>query len=135
MVEEDVNFLEAVEASIRTIRNGQRVKGIVTAINGTEVQVDLGLKYAGFIPAAEFENDETPLKIGDEIEAFVVKVNDAEGTALLSKRTLDIAQGMDKIVKANEEGAVVKGRVVEAVKGGVVVIVNKIRVFVPASQA
>lgn len=135
MVEEDVNFLEAVEASIRTIRNGQRVKGIVTAINGTEVQVDLGLKYAGFIPAAEFENDETPLKIGDEIEAFVVKVNDAEGTALLSKRSLDIAQGMDKIVKANEEGAVVKGRVVEAVKGGVVVIVNKIRVFVPASQA
>lgn len=135
MVEEDVNFLEAVEASIKTIRNGQRLKGVVTAINGTEVQVDLGLKYAGFIPAAEFENDETPLKIGDEIEAFVVKVNDAEGTALLSKRSLDIAQGMDKIVKANEEGTVVKGKVVEAVKGGVVVIVNKIRVFVPASQA
>ncbi len=135
MVEEDVDFLEAVEASIRTIRNGQRVKGIVTAINGTEVQVDLGLKYAGFIPASEFENDENPLKIGDEIEAFVVKVNDADGTALLSKRSLDIAQGMDKILKANEEGAVVKGRVVEAVKGGVVVLVNKIRVFVPASQA
>ncbi len=135
MAEEDVDFLEAVEASIRTIRNGQRVKGVVTAINGTEVQVDLGLKYAGFIPAAEFENDETPLKIGDEIEAFVVKVNDADGTTLLSKRSLDIAQGMDKIIKANEEGAVVKGRVVEAVKGGVVVIVNKIRVFVPASQA
>jgi 4-hydroxy-3-methylbut-2-enyl diphosphate reductase len=135
MVEEDVNFLEAVEASIRTIRNGQRVQGVVTAINGTEVQVDLGLKYAGFIPAAEFENDETPLKIGDEIEAFVVKVNDADGTALLSKRSLDIAQGMDKIIKANEEGAVVRGKVVEAVKGGVVVLVNKIRVFVPASQA
>ena len=135
MVEEDVDFLEAVEASIRTIRNGQRVKGIVTAVNGTEVQVDLGLKYAGFIPAAEFENDETPLKIGDEIEAFVVKVNDADGTALLSKRSLDIAQGMDKILKANEEGAVVKGRVIEAVKGGLVVLVNKIRVFVPASQA
>ncbi len=135
VAEEDVDFLEAIEASIRTIRNGQLVKGIVTAINGTEVQVDLGLKYAGFIPAAEFENDENPLKIGDEIEAFVVKVNDADGTTLLSKRSLDIAQGMDKIIKANEEGAVVKGKVVEAVKGGIVVMVNKIRVFVPASQA
>lgn len=135
VAEEDIDFLEAIEASIRTIRNGQLVKGIVSAINGTEVQVDLGLKYAGFIPAAEFENDENPLKIGDEIEAFVVKVNDADGTTLLSKRSLDIAQGMEKIIKANEEGAVVKGKVVESVKGGVVVLVNKIRVFVPASQA
>ncbi len=135
VAEEDIDFLEAIEASIRTIRNGQLVKGIVSAINGTEVQVDLGLKYAGFIPAAEFENDENPLKIGDEIEAFVVKVNDADGTTLLSKRSLDIAQGMEKIIKANEEGAVVKGKVIEAVKGGVVVMVNKIRVFVPASQA
>ena len=135
VAEEDIDFLEAIEASIRTMRNGQLVKGIVSAINGTEVQVDLGLKYAGFIPAAEFENDENPLKIGDEIEAFVVKVNDADGTTLLSNRSLDIAQGMEKIIKANEEGAVVKGKVIEAVKGGVVVMVNKIRVFVPASQA
>lgn len=135
VAEEDVDFLEAIEASIRTIRNGQRVTGTVTAINGTEVQVDLGLKYAGFIPTSEFENDENPLKIGDEIEAFVVKVNDADGTTLLSKRSLDIAQGMEKIVKANAEGTVVKGKVVEAVKGGLVVMVNKIRVFVPASQA
>jgi len=133
--EEDVNFLDVIEESIRTIRNGQKVTGIVSAINGTEVQVDLGVKHAGFIPAAEFEGDDKPLAIGDEIEAFVVKVNDAEGTALLSKKNLDIAAGFEKVSAAKESGSIVKGKVIEAVKGGLVLLVNKIRVFVPASQA
>ena len=53
VIEQDVDFLEALEESLKTIRNGQRVKGIISAINGTEVQVDLGVKYSGIIPTAE----------------------------------------------------------------------------------
>ena len=134
MMEGADEFLEAVN-SIKTIRNGQKVKGIVTSINGTEVQVDLGVKHAGFIPYSEFEDDEEPLKVNDEIEAFVVKVNDAEGTAQLSKKNLDMAQGLEKILKACENKDIVSGKVVDVIKGGLIVLVNKIRVFVPASQA
>lgn len=132
--EENSEFLEAMQSDLKTIRNGQRVKGIVSAINGSEVQVDLGVKYAGIIPADEFSAEETP-KIGDEIEAFVIKVSDAEGTAQLSKRNLDIAKGFEKISDAFEKKTILTGKVAEVVKGGLIVTVNGARVFVPASQA
>lgn len=134
VIEQDVDFLEALEESLKTIRNGQRVKGIISAINGTEVQVDLGVKYSGIIPTAEFADDEAP-KIGDEIEAFVVKVTDSEGTAQLSKKHLDMAKGLEKINEAYEQKTILTGKVSEIVKGGVIISVNGVRVFVPASQA
>ncbi len=134
VIEQDVDFLEALEESLKTIRNGQRVKGIISAINGTEVQVDLGVKYSGIIPTAEFADDEAP-KIGDEIEAFVVKVTDSEGTAQLSKKHLDMAKGLEKINEAYEQKTILTGKVSEVVKGGVIISVNGVRVFVPASQA
>ncbi len=134
VIEQDVDFIEALEESLKTIRNGQRVKGIISAINGTEVQVDLGVKYSGIIPTAEFADDEAP-KIGDEIEAFVVKVTDSEGTAQLSKKHLDMAKGLEKITEAYEQKTVLTGKVSEVVKGGVIISVNGVRVFVPASQA
>ncbi|MDF2685865.1 MAG: hydroxymethylbutenyl pyrophosphate reductase, partial [Clostridia bacterium] len=89
----DIDFLQAMEGSIRVIRSGQRVQGTVSAINGTEVQVDLGVKHSGFIPTVEFADDDEPVRMGDEVDAFVVKVNDVEGTILLSKR-------MSKLLKA-----------------------------------
>lgn len=134
VIEQDVDFLEALEESLKTIRNGQRVKGIISAINGTEVQVDLGVKYSGIIPTAEFADDEAP-KIGDEIEAFVVKVTDSEGTAQLSKKHLDMAKGLEKINEAYEQKTILTGKVSEIVKGGLIIAVNGVRVFVPASQA
>lgn len=134
MTEEDIDFAAAVE-SMKPIRNGQRVKGIVSAVNGTEVQVDLGVKYTGIIPVAEFANDDKPVAVGDEVEAFVVKVTDTEGTALLSKKNLDSAKGLEKISAAFESGEVLTGKVTEIVKGGVVVNYSSVRVFIPASQA
>ena len=117
------------------MKNGQKVTGTVTAVNGTEVQVDLCAKQSGFIPAEEFEHDDKPVAVGDEVEAVVVKVNDAEGTVLLSKAKLDAEKGRERIAELKESGEIVTGKVIQVVKGGLVVLVNKVRVFVPASLA
>ncbi len=133
--EDGEDFASLVEASLRPMKNGQKVTGTVTAVGGTEVQVDLCAKHSGFIPAEEFEHDDKPVAVGDEVEAVVVKVNDAEGTVLLSKSKLDAEKGRERIAELKESGEIVTGKVIQVVKGGLVVLVNKVRVFVPASLA
>ena len=135
LTEDGEDFASLVEASLRPMKNGQKVTGTVTAVNGTEVQVDLCAKHSGFIPAEEFEHDDKPVAVGDEVEAVVVKVNDAEGTVLLSKAKLDVEKGRERIAELKESGEIVTGKVIQVVKGGLVVLVNKVRVFVPASLA
>ena len=135
LTEDGEDFASLVEASLRPMKNGQKVTGTVTAVNGTEVQVDLCAKHSGFIPAEEFEHDDKPVAVGDEVEAVVVKVNDAEGTVLLSKAKLDAEKGRERIAELKESGEIVTGKVIQVVKGGLVVLVNKVRVFVPASLA
>ena len=90
------------------------VKGTVIGVGPTEVTVDLGVKQAAYIPASEISDDpnmtpEQVVKVGDEIETFVVRVNDAEGYIMLSKRKLDSAKTWDNVVKAHEEGAILSG--------------------------
>ena len=133
-------FDELLEDSLKTIYNGDRVSGTVVAITPTEVSVDLGTKYSAFIPAAEFTDDgekklEDAVHVGDPIEAIVVRVNDVEGTAQLSKKRLDAVKNWADIEAAQEDGTVVEGIVTEENKGGVVVSVKGTRVFVPASQS
>ena len=103
-----------------------------------EVSIDLGTKYSGFIPTTEFTEDGTKIedavKIGDVIEAIVVRVNDVEGTAQLSKKRLDAVKVWDTVEQAVENGDVIEGVVTETNKGGVVVSYKGVRVFVPASQ-
>ncbi|MBQ9265417.1 MAG: 4-hydroxy-3-methylbut-2-enyl diphosphate reductase, partial [Clostridia bacterium] len=95
-VEKELSFDEMLEETLKTIYNGDKVTGTVVAITGTEISVDLGAKYSGFIPTTEFTDDgvkvEDVVKVGDEIEAIVVRVNDVEGTAMLSKTRLDAAK-------------------------------------------
>ena len=131
---EQEEFLQAMEGSIRIVRRGYRVKGIVTVINGTEIQVDLGGKHSGIIPAAEFINDEEPVKVGDEIEAVVVKVDDQEGTALLSKKEIDSMKNLEKVRAAFENGEKLTVKVTDVVKGGLLANVSGVRVFIPGSQ-
>ena len=137
--EKEMSFDEMLEESIKTIYNGDKVTGIVVAITGTEVSVDIGTKYSGFIPTTEFTDDgikvEDAVKVGDTIEAVVVRVNDVEGTVMLSKKRLDAAKSWTMVEEAVESGEFLEGTVTEINKGGVVVNVKGVRVFVPASQS
>ena len=137
-VQKELSFDEMLEETLKTIYNGDKVKGVVVAITGTEISVDLGTKYSGFIPTSEFTDDgikvEDAVKVGDEIEAVVVRVNDVEGTAQLSKKRLDAAKSWTDVETAAEDGTILEGVVTEENKGGIVVNVKGVRVFVPASQ-
>ena len=137
-VEVEKSFDEMLEETLKTIYNGDKVTGHVVAITGTEISVDLGTKYSGFIPTSEFTDDgvkvEDVVKVGDTIEAVVVRVNDVEGTVMLSKKRLDAAKSWNDIEEAAESGAVLEGVVSGENKGGVVVNVKGVSVFVPASQ-
>ncbi len=137
--EKEMSFDEMLEESIKTIYNGDKVTGYVVAITGTEISVDIGTKYTGFIPTTEFTDDgikvEEAVKVGDEIEAVVVRVNDVEGTVMLSKKRLDVAKSWAAVESAVEDGTVLEGVVTEENKGGIVVSVKGVRVFVPASQS
>jgi len=135
----DESFEEMLEKSIKTLRTGEKVTGIVTSITSTEVSLDLGTKQSGYIPITEFTDDEHTdineiIKIGDTIESFVMRVNDVEGMVMLSKKRLDAIKNWDIVESAKENRTIVEGVVVEENKGGVVVNVKGVRVFVPASQ-
>ena len=133
------SFEEMLEKSIKTLRTGEKVTGIVTSITSTEVSVDLGTKQSGYIPITEFIDDEHTdinevIKVGDSIESFVMRVNDVEGMVMLSKKRLDAIKNWDIVETAKENRTTVEGIVSEENKGGVVVNVKGVRVFVPASQ-
>ena len=137
---QEESFAELLEQSIKTLNTGDKVVGIVTGIGTTEVQIDLGTKHAGYIPYDEVSADpsvkaEDILKVGDEIEVFVVRVNDQEGTCQLSKKKLDGIKFWDDMATACEEKTTMEGTITEENKGGLVVTVKGIRVFVPASQS
>ena len=137
---QEESFAELLEQSIKTLNTGDKVVGIVTGIGTTEVQIDLGTKHAGYIPYDEVSADpsvkpEDILKVGDEIEVFVVRVNDQEGTCQLSKKKLDGIKFWDDMAVACEEKTTMEGTITEENKGGLVVTVKGIRVFVPASQS
>jgi len=137
---QEESFEALLEQSIKTLNTGDKVLGIVTGIGNTEVQVDLGTKHAGYIPYDEVSTDpsvkpEDILHVGDEIEVFVVRVNDQEGTVQLSKKKLDGMKVWDDMAVYAEEKATVEGTITEENKGGLVANVKGIRVFIPASQS
>ena len=138
-IEIEESFAEMLEKSIKTLNTGEKVTGVVTGITPTEIYVDLGTKHAGYIPVSELTDDPTAkvedlVKIGDEIETYVMRVNDQEGVVTLSKKRLDTVKSWDDIEQAREEHTTVEGVITEENKGGVVVSIKGVRVFVPASQ-
>ena len=136
----DESFEELLNQSFKTLNTGEKVTGIVTAITPTEVQVDVGAKQAAYIKLSELTDDPTAkaediVHVGDEIETYIVRVNDVEGYAELSKKRLDAVKVWENIEQAVEDKAVLEGTVTEENKGGIVVSVKGVRVFVPASQS
>lgn len=137
---EGFNFAEALEENLEAfMSNEPQVVGTVVGIAPNEIQVDIGRKYAGFVPAEEYSYDPTAdhtkeLKIGDELKLIIMKTNDQEGTMMLSKRRYDKIVAWENIVAAKESGETLTAVVAEVVKGGVLVYPYGVRVFIPASQ-
>ena len=133
------NFEELLELSLKTLNTGDTVTGTVTLVTDAELQLDLGTNVTGIIKAEQI-TDDTSVKLtemfkrGDEVEGFVIRVSDIEGVAELSKKRVDSDRNWKKIVDACDAKETLEGKVVEVVRGGVVVLVGANRVFVPASQ-
>ena len=116
------------------------MQGTVLRIEPTEIQVDIGRKHAGYIPASEFSADPNVnpadcIKVGDTLDLIIMRTNDQEGTVMLSRKRYEALKGWDTIVKASEEETVLDGVVTDVIKGGVLVVTNGFKVFVPASLA
>ncbi len=134
------NFAELVEQYTNTLNTGDKVTGVVTAITPTEVHVDLGCKQAGYIPVDQLTDDPTMkpedvVKVGDQVDLFVIRVNDVEGYATLSKKRVDAVKVWENIEEACSSKEVMEGVITEENKGGIVASVKGVRVFIPASQS
>jgi len=139
MSEMTENFEAMLAESFKTLNTGDIVTGTVTYVTDAELQLDLGAQVTGIIKAEQITDDASVkltelYKKGDQIEARVGRVSDIEGIAELSKKFVDSAKNWQKIVDACESGAVLTGKVIEVVKGGVNVLIDANKVFVPASH-
>lgn len=137
---EEMTDEEAFEASLNSLTGDQKVCGTVIAVNPTEITVDIGRGVTGYVTAEEYSSDPDvqlteEVKVNDKLDLIIMKINDQEGTAMLSKRRYDAIAGWDNIVAAKDSGEIITGFVKDVIKGGVVVYSNNIRVFIPASQA
>lgn len=132
------NFAEMLESSMKTLNTGDVVEGIVTSVSSNEIHVDLGTKTTGVISYDRATNDpqaklEDLYHVGDTVRAKVVKVSDLDGIATLDKTRVDSEKNWEKIVAAEESGEILEGKIIEAVKGGVIINIDSVRVFIPAS--
>ena len=136
---ENMSFEEMLNESFKTLHNGSVVKGSVIRVTDNEVFVNLGYKADGFIEKSEFSNDaninlKNEVSVGDEIEVFVIKVNDGDGNVVLSKKRLEMNKGFDELEEAFNNKSILKGKIVDVIKGGLIANINNVRVFVPSSQ-
>ena len=136
---EGENFDEMLNSAFKTLNTGDTVTGTVIAISDQEMKLDLGAKVTGILTADQTTDDASVklsemYKVGDTIDAFVIRVSDVDGCAMLSKKRADLDKNWHKIAEAKENNETLEANVTEAVKGGVVATVMGARVFIPASQ-
>ena len=135
---EEMNFEEMLEESLKNLNTDDKVRGVVVSISPTEVYVDVGRKQAGFVPLAELSNDpnakvEDLVKVGDELDLLIMRTNDQEGTIMLSKKRIDAMKGWDEVVAAYESKEIITAPVIKVINGGVIALFKGIRIFIPAS--
>ena len=141
----EFSFEEMLEQSFRDeeskyVRNGEKVQATVMVVKDTEIVVSVGSKHTGFVSSEELTDDPSVkpadlVKVGDEITLKVLHVNDADGTMTLSKKKVDAEKNFQVVEEAAGTDKILEGTVVEVVKGGVIVVTDGVRVFIPASQA
>ncbi len=123
---------EALKHSNVRFAAGQIVKGTVIEVRPKEVLVDIGYKSEGVVPGAEFD-DVKAVKIGDEVDVLIEKLEDKEGMVILSKEKAEFKKNWDNILTICNEGGTINGKVKAAVKGGLIVNIG-VEAFLPASQ-
>ncbi len=134
----EMSFEQMLEESFKTIHNGEVVDGTVISVKPDEIVLNIGYKSDGIITRNEYTNESnvdltTMVKVGDELSAIVIKVNDGEGQVLLSYKRLAAEKGNEKLQEAFENGEVLTAPVAQVLKGGLSVVVEEARVFIPAS--
>ena len=128
-------LLAAYEGRTQRFSEGEVVKGRIIAISGGGVVVDVGFKSEGIIPLEQFLDDRGrhSLKMGDVVDVFLEQTEDASGYVVLSREKAERMKIWDEIERAYRDGSVVKGRVIERIKGGLAVDIG-VRAFLPGSQ-
>ncbi len=123
---------EALKQSDKRFAAGQIVKGTIIEVRPKEVLVDIGYKSEGAVPGNEFEDIKT-VKVGDEIDVLIEKLEDKDGMVVLSKEKAEFKKNWDKILTICNEGGTIAGKVKAVVKGGLLVNIG-VEAFLPASQ-
>lgn len=136
---ENLSFEEMLNQSFKTLRNGEIVTGTVIRVTENEVFVNLGYKSDGIIEKSEFSSEsnidlKSEVKVGDELEVFVIKVNDGDGNVLLSRKRLEMSKMYDQFEDAFNNQTILKGTIVDIIKGGLIANINNVKIFVPSSQ-
>ena len=134
----EMSFEQMLEESLKTIRNGEVVEGTVIDVKPDEIILNIGYKSDGIITRNEYTNEPnvdltTVVNVGDTLEAKVVKVNDGEGQVVLSYKRLAAEKGSKRLEEAFENKEVLTAKVSQVLAGGVTVVVDETRVFIPAS--
>ena len=134
----EMSFEQMLDESFKTIKNGEVVEGTVIDVKEDEIILNIGYKADGIITKSEYTNDSSVVlsdlvQPGDTMTAKVLKVNDGEGQVLLTYKRLAAEKGTKRLEEAFESGEVLKAPVTQVLDGGLCVVVDEARVFIPAS--
>ena len=133
------NFSQMLEGSLKTLHTGETVTGTVFTIGQNEIKLDLGAKFTGVLTKEQITDDpdvklNEMFKIGDQVDVFVIRVEDGKGIATVSKKRVDADNSWTVLRDAHENGVDLEGKIVSAIKGGVLLSYMGNTVFIPASQ-
>lgn len=135
---ETEDFGALLDQSFKKIHTKEKVTAKVVKVEDNEIIVDLGTKHTGYVSLADLTDDpklkpSDIVKVDDEIELIVLKVNDADGVAYLSRKEVDRVDGFNKVVKAYENDEVIEGTIINVVNGGVIATYSGVKIFIPVS--
>lgn len=138
MSEQEQTFEQMLNESFKTIHTGEVVEGTVIDVKPEEAVLNIGYKADGILTKNEYSNDNSvvltdALHVGDKLDVKVLKTNDADGQVILSYKRLAIDRGNKKIEDAFNNEEVLKAEVAQVLDGGLVVVVDEVRIFIPAS--
>ena len=134
----EMSFEQMLNESFKTIHTGEVVEGTVFSVKPDEIILNIGCKADGILTRSEYTNESnldltTVVKVGDTMEAKVLKVNDGEGQVILTYKRLAAEKGNKRIEDAFNNQEVLKAKVTQVLDGGICVVVDEVRIFIPAS--